>query len=230
MKLKSEGVCRFCNKTFSAAAMSRHLQSCSERKKAQEKEEKIGKIFLLRAQAGPFFVYFEVKGIATLKDIDAFLRRLWLECCGHLSAFTINDVRYELDTGCVDAMWTDFFGKKQQTRSMNTKLYSVLCPDLKFMHEYDFGSTTQLDIMCISERQGNLKKIEVLARNDLPDFVCTSCGKPAKEVCTQCLYEGTGFLCEKCAKKHKCGEDVLLPVVNSPRMGVCGYTGTSDDW
>jgi len=230
MKLKSEGVCKFCNKTFSSATMSRHLQSCSERKKSQEKEEKTGKIFLLRAQAGPFFVYFEVKASAPLKDVDEFLRELWLECCGHLSAFTINKVRYELDTGGVDAMWPNIFGRAHPTQSMNARLYSVLSPDLRFLHEYDFGSTTRLDMMCISERQGALKKIEILARNDLPDFVCKSCGKPAKEVCTECLYDGTGFLCEKCAKKHKCGEDMLLPVVNSPRMGVCGYTGNRDDW
>jgi hypothetical protein len=76
MKLRSEGVCKFCNRTFSSAAISRHLQSCDERKKTQEKEEKTGKILLLRAHAGPFFVYFEVKAISTLKDVDAFLRRL----------------------------------------------------------------------------------------------------------------------------------------------------------
>jgi len=230
MKLKSEGACRFCNKTFSAAAMLRHLQSCSERKKVQDKEEKKWKIFLLRAQAGPFFVYFETKAASTLRDVDAFLRQLWLECCGHLSAFTINNVRYELDTGCVDSMWTEIFGRAHPTKSMDTKLYSVLCPGLKFSHEYDFGSTTRLEMMCISERQGTLKKIDVLARNDLPDFVCISCGKPAKEVCTQCIWDGTGFFCEKCAKKHKCGDEMFLPVVNSPRMGMCGYTGNSDEW
>jgi hypothetical protein len=227
MKLKSEGVCSFCSKTFSAAAMSRHLQSCRKRKETQDKEEKNWKIFLLRAQAGPFFVYFETKASSTLKDVDAFLRRLWLECCGHLSAFTINNVRFEVKTDGVDS---DISGRKQSIKTMSSKLYSVLTPGLKFLHEYDFGSTTELDMVCISEREGNLKKIEVLARNDLPDFICVSCGKPAKAVCTQCLYEGTGFLCEKCAKKHKCGEYMLLPVVNSPRMGVCGYTGDSDVW
>jgi len=230
MKLKSEGVCKFCNKTFSSAAMSRHLQSCNEHKKIQEKEEKKWKVFLLRAQAGPFFIYFETKASSTLKDVDKFLRDLWLECCGHLSAFTINNVRYELETEGVDSLWSDIFGIAQPIKTMSSKLYLVLTPGIKFMHEYDFGSTTQLDMMFISERQGNLKKIDILARNNLPDFVCISCGKSAKAVCTQCLNEGTGFLCEKCAKKHKCGEDMLLPVVNSPRIGVCGYTGNRDDW
>lgn len=26
-------------------------------------------------------------------------------------------------------------------------------------------------------------------------------------------------------KTHECGEDMLLPVVNSPRVGMCDYTG-----
>ena len=26
-------------------------------------------------------------------------------------------------------------------------------------------------------------------------------------------------------RNHDCGEEAILPVVNSPRMGVCGYTG-----
>lgn len=222
--MKSEGVCRFCNKTFAGSAMSRHLQSCDERKKNQNKEEKRGKIFLLRAQAGPFFVYFETKASSSLKDVDAFLRELWLECCGHLSAFTINNVRYEQKTGGVDVMWTEIFGRAHPTQSMNTRMYSVLSPGIKFIHEYDFGSTTQLDMTCIAERQGNLKKIKILARNNLPDFRC-SCGKPANGICTQCMWEDTSFFCEKCAKKHECGEEMFLPVVNSPRMGVCGYTG-----
>ena len=35
------------------------------------------------------------------------------------------------------------------------------------------------------------------------------------------------FLCEVHTEKHDCGEEALLPVVNSPRMGMCGYTGPS---
>ena len=76
----------------------------------------------------------------------------------------------------------------------------------------------------IRKKRAPLKKIELLARNNMPDFRC-KCGKPATDVCTECLWEGNGFLCEKCAKSHECGEDMLLPVVNSPRMGMCGYTG-----
>jgi len=60
--------------------------------------------------------------------------------------------------------------------------------------------------------------------NNLPEFKCW-CGKVTKEICSQCIWEETGLLCSECAKKHECGEEMLLPVVNSPRMGMCGYTG-----
>ncbi|MDI6903856.1 MAG: hypothetical protein QMC77_09015, partial [Methanocellales archaeon] len=56
-------------------------------------------------------------------------------------------------------------------------------------------------------------------------IICESCGKTATRVCTQCVWSGEGWLCDECAGKHECGEDMLLPVVNSPRVGMCGYTG-----
>jgi hypothetical protein len=37
--------------------------------------------------------------------------------------------------------------------------------------------------------------------------------------------EGAAFLCNACVAQHGCGEEMLRPVVNSPRMGVCGYDG-----
>ena len=49
------------------------------------------------------------------------------------------------------------------------------------------------------------------------------CGKPATSVCTVCVYEEGGWLCAECAKAHECGEEMLFPVVNSPRVGMCAY-------
>jgi len=92
---------------------------------------------------------------------------------------------------------------------------------------YDFGSTTELTLKVISEREVPAKKkaIEILARNNLPLVSCDVCGKPATTTCTQCIYEDKGWLCDACAKDHECGEEMLWPMVNSPRAGVCGYTG-----
>lgn len=212
--MKSEGTCAFCKKTVSGSAMARHLLSCEKRKNASADDSAGENVFLIRASAGPYFVYFEATGTSTLEKVDAFLRILWLECCGHLSAFTIGNVRYlsyheELEDGETD---------------MSAKLAGVLRPTLAFVHEYDFGTTTRLDMKVIAERNGKVNGIEVLARNSPPDFRC-GCGKPAKGICMECGWREEVLLCEECAKKHKCGEDVLLPVVNSPRMGMCGYTG-----
>ena len=35
-------------------------------------------------------------------------------------------------------------------------------------------------------------------------------------------------LCDEHAETHDCGGEYFLPVVKSPRVGVCGYTG--DAW
>jgi hypothetical protein len=217
--MKSEGVCRLCNKTFSGRGMTRHLQSCIGRKEPKSKggDEKI---FLIKASAGPFWVYFEVNGSSTLGNVDSFLRSLWLECCGHLSAFTIGSVRY----------YSHALYLEPGEKGMDIPLENVLKPRVKFLHEYDFGTTTKLDMECVSERQDKMMdRIEILARNNMIEILCDECGKPAKEIRTQCVWEGEGFLCESCAKKHECGEEMLLPVVNSPRMGVCGYTGGAED-
>lgn len=209
--MESKGVCSACNRTISGRGMTRHLQSCPEREKLQLKQGD-GKVFLIKASAGPFWVYFEVNDSSTLRDIDSFLRNLWLECCGHMSAFTIGSVRYYSTTEFLEP------GEKD----MNRQIRKVLRPGVKFRHEYDFGTSTKLDLKCISEWRGIVRgKVEILTRNDMPEFFCDECGKPAEEICGACEE----LLCESCAKEHECGEDMFLPVVNSPRMGMCAYSG-----
>jgi hypothetical protein len=41
-------------------------------------------------------------------------------------------------------------------------------------------------------------------------------------------YEEALFYCENCSKEHRDDDHFLHPVVNSPRMGVCGYDGELD--
>lgn len=213
--MKSEGECKFCKKTFAGTAMKKHLIACAERNKANASDKGEARVFLMKASASPFWIYFEVNATSTLGDIDSFLRDIWLECCGHLSQFIISDVHY---ASSPDSEYED--------KSMNIQLQKVMRQGMKFVHEYDFGTTTVLDIECVSERAGKAKKdVEIIARNNMPDFRCDKCGKPAKEICTECVYNGEGLLCKECAKKHECGEDMLLPLVNSPRTGMCGYTG-----
>jgi len=165
-----------------------------------------------------YWMHLEAPVDATLADLDDFLRDAWLECCGHLSAFTIGGISY---ASSVDPDWG------MDDRSMDVKLGRVLAAGNEFRHEYDFGSTTYLTLKALSERKGPIRgrDIEILAQNEPPLIPCDQCGQEATQVCTECSWSGGGWLCNQCSEAHDCGEEMLLPVVNSPRVGVCGYTG-----
>lgn len=92
---------------------------------------------------------------------------------------------------------------------------------------YDFGSSTELLIKFMGRREGKFKGFvpKIMARNLPQDIKCCVCGAPATELCVYCIYDDKGEFCDQHAAEHKCGPEALLPVVNSPRMGVCGYTG-----
>ena len=112
---------------------------------------------------------------------------------------------------------------------MRRKLKDVLEPGIELFYEYDFGDTTALLVKVLDEYEGPMPKnkpVEILARNEAPEIPCNECGKaPAVQICTECQWEGGGWLCQSCAEDHECDEEMWLPVVNSPRTGVCGYTG-----
>jgi hypothetical protein len=146
---------------------------------------------------------------STLQSLDKFLRKTWLECCGHMSAFRIG--RDEL--------------------SMSRKIGAIPATVKKLIYEYDFGSTTELQISIIGTIAAQLlgkEKVKMLARNIAPQIPCDKCGKPAEYICQECFCEDEGMLCRSCADEHGCAtapDEGLLPVVNSPRCGVCAYTG-----
>ena len=58
-------------------------------------------------------------------------------------------------------------------------------------------------------------------RNNQIEQKCKLCGKKAELICAECYYDEEIFLCESCEDKH--GGHGVLGIVNSPRMGVCGY-------
>jgi hypothetical protein len=161
-------------------------------------------------------MHLEVSADAKLEVLDRFLRDIWLECCGHMSMFSIQDKRYSI------APMADF-----DEKSMNARLDAVLTPGMTFYHEYDFGSTThlKLKVVALEDKQIKNREIVVLARNEPPSYPCMSCNKTAAHICTECMLVGEGCLCEECVDEHECGEEMLLPIVNSPRVGECGYTG-----
>jgi hypothetical protein len=225
----SKGTCTFCHRELSKASMTRHLVSCEQRVAMQDESgsrqrAKKSKAFHLVVEGyrlPMYWMYLEVAAEITLATLDRFLRDTWLECCGHLSVFRIGGFNYYVDAE-MDAYYWDL-----RRKNMQVKLEEVLSPGQTCSYEYDFGSTTELLVKVIAEQEVDMKgkAIQILARNSLSIIPCDVCGEPATNFCTQCIYEDKGCLCEACAKSHACGEERLMPLVNSPRAGVCGYTG-----
>jgi len=251
-KLKSEGVCLFCGKTFAKAGINRHLATHLEEK---AKSGKPGKSFFVKVEtckrwrSSPYFLSLWIDGEAKMNDFDQFLRQIWLECCGHMSAFRNPKKQrggYSVMFGTMDAY--DYLeqgnvAKYEKTMEeingsipMSRKVKDVLFKGLELEYEYDFGSSTELTVTVIDEYPIKAdKKIVLLSRNEPLEIMCSICKKvPATQLCIVCLGEDEDVFCDKCAKKHaKECEDfedyASMPVVNSPRMGVCGYEGGTID-
>jgi len=231
-KPTSQGKCLLCQQVFPKAAITRHLAACRTtayaKDMAKAKEQTVFHIVVEAKYLPEYWLHVDVAGKVTLADLDLFLKDIWLECCGHLSMFTIAGCQYSAEPeGAFFELADDCFGAEQE-QSMDIAIEKVVQPKTKIGYEYDFGSTTELTLRVVAEQtmQFKGKAIRLLVRNEAPALMCDNCKTTkATKVCSQCIDEGEGWLCAKCAKKHSCGDDVLLPVVNSPRTGVCAYCG-----
>jgi hypothetical protein len=243
---KSEGKCLFCGKTFAKAGINRHLKTHLEQKATENPQ---GKSFLVKIGTDsyygntPYFLYLWVDGTATMKNVDGFLRDIWLECCGHMSAFTnpANKQRSGM-WGYFEAMELLEQGKQKKYEKlmeetngeipMSRKVNQVFHKDLKLDYKYDFGSSTNLQLTVMDEYPVKAdKNIVLLSRNEPLEWLCDSCQKePATQICTVHDWDDDSCFCDKCAKKHakKCSdfeEYASMQIVNSPRMGICAYNG-----
>ncbi len=125
-----------------------------------------------------------------------------------------------------------------QEYDMDVTLGEVLKVGQKFTHEYDFGSTTYLSLKVLAEREGasikdednDLVSVLTMARNEPPAIPCRVCGKPATKVVGGYYSVWDGAICDTCPLGDD-EPDMMLPIVNSPRVGVCGYDGGQElDW
>lgn len=219
---QSRGKCCFCGREMSKGGLTRHLSACPERKAAIEvANQQPGReqaIYHLRAQddwGGDYWLHLEVQGSATLGDLDYYLRAIWLECCGHLSMFSIGD----------------WYGEEiPQSRT----IHRVFKPGVEVNHVYDFGTSSYTKIECRDVRKGKPltdNPIFLMGRNSPPEILCMECDEPASWLCMECIAEteASGVLCEEHVESHphdRYGEP--LPIVNSPRVGMCAYSGPAE--
>lgn len=199
MARSTKGNCYLCGAELGKTAMKNHILKDHGGETGQECR-------LLKIEGAcdkDYWLYVDIPVDKTLNALDKFLRRIWLECCGHMSEF--------------------------RGAGKSTKAGKLRAGD-QFLHLYDFGSTTETLITVIGTtwRPPQKEAVRLLSRNVPPQFSCGKCGAPAGYVDTEHLWDNKNpFFCEKCAGKYA-DEEMLLPVTNSPRMGVCGYTGELD--
>lgn len=213
-ELSSEGKCLYCNRLLSQKEIRKHLAKHLADKEKTDTGAKTQTWCHVEVDADEMFLHLLVKGNTTMKTIDNFLRNIWLECCDHLSGF----------------------GHKNFEIGMLYKVQDVFEPGIKIFHDYDYGTTTRVFLKGLKHYQLNIKEtIVLLSRNEPLKLMCSICKKePAVNLCTVCTYDNYSFFCESCSVEHEniC-EDFTdyscLPVVNSPRMGECGYTGGNID-
>jgi hypothetical protein len=204
-KSSNSGTCALCGLRAGKAKMVAHLDTCTTSSDSNGSPQLLIRLRVDDRYDPRYWIYVEVRADATLRHLDAFLRQLWLECCGHLSAFSVD--RRELAMG----------GRA------GVAFYSA---GTKFHYEYDFASTTALTGLVLKSRSGSIGRapVRLLARNDPLVLPCVRCASPATLVCPYCPEDG--LFCTAHAEAHEhAAEEIYLPVVNSPRMGVCGYTG-----
>jgi hypothetical protein len=201
----SFGHCTVCGTRSAKSAMAAHLRNCLPRDDGGPTVA--GLLIRVQAQGLPhYWIDCVVRIDATLKHLDAMLRRTWLECCGHLSEFSDGT-------------------RRRIGMSVGIERALALAGN-RLNYEYDFGSTTALIVSGLGPVGGSRgERVRLVARNESPIWLCDECEEPATQICSQCLYEEHGFCCPRHATRHSCGSEMLLPVVNSPRMGVCGYVG-----
>jgi len=221
---QSRGMCACCGEELGKRAMLTHFDKCPKRKEslrlAESSDRPVETLWRIRVQDAydsQFWLDLEMHGSATLEALDKYLRAIWLECCGHMSKFTIG-------------------GWGGRDIAKTRKADAIFQPELVLRHLYDFGTTSETDIHVIGSRQGKATTrhpIALLARNKMPVMECNECGQPAAWLCLECLYEaeefGTWFLCNEHVKGHphdEYGEPLAL--VNSPRLGMCGYEGPAE--
>ena len=223
-KPESRGTCAYCGEVITKRSVAKHLEKCPPRlemlQAAEASSRPVETLWRLRVQDAydkDFWLDLEMRGPATLTKLDDYLRAIWLECCGHLSEFTIG-------------------GWQGDEIAKSRKADAVFEPGLVLRHLYDFGTTSETDIKVVGFREGKATSkhpLALLARNLQPEMLCMECAQPAGWLCIECLYEadepGTYCLCAEHVEDHphvEYGEPVAL--VNSPRLGMCGYDGPAE--
>jgi len=208
-KTVTDGHCWLCGARITKASMWKHIQNAHT---PVQGTEECHVLKIEGAEDRNFWLYVDIPSNKTLRDLDRFLRKIWLECCSHhLSAF-----------------------RERHWEIAKTRALAGTPVGAQLRYQYDFGSTTELSVsvVALTSREKQRGVVRLLARNTLPTLACSECGQQAELICCECKGSNveSPFFCVGCYEKHEIHEQISLPIVNSPRMGECGFCGECDKW
>jgi hypothetical protein len=143
--------------------MTKYLPTCPQRQelitKAEHKKGGSETLYYLRVQdawQSEFWLDLEMRGSATLKNLDDYLRAIWLECCGHMSRFSIG-------------------GWRGNEIPMKRSAGRIFESAIELTHIYGFGTSSETLIKVVGMREGKPttpRPIALMARNLPPEAQC----------------------------------------------------------
>ena len=148
--------------------MTNHLKACWKHHTLPAPGKAAARWFHLVVEgrySPDYWLHLQAPAKATFGALDNLLRAIWLECCGHLSAFEFPVKRKRLrhatplDLAAMIQEWgrasqSGWDEEDSDDALMGKTLGSRLSPGVVFTHEYDFGSTTNLALRVAGEHSG----------------------------------------------------------------------------
>ena len=258
----SLGRCHLCGNAVRAEDVSTHARSCvmaavqvgfvdNDLHPRHVGNDTI--LIWVRGDELRHWLMLAVRPTTSLRQLDQFLRNLWLECCGHMSHFQIGATRYNASIpGPGDTRLVEADLAEPGERHMLYTVEEAIREGELFRHEYDYGDTTYLDLECVADlpapyqflpelidppepADGHTDDFITIVARNLPLERCFTCEEPAR----WCYYENPyalvprehggsialpPYFCDDCAPRN-----VTLTILrNSPRAGVGCYDNVHD--
>ena len=222
------GRCFLCGQTLPKAAMAEHLQACRQ----PQPDGVPVFLFLVEDDYFPetYWLLLEARQDAPLSALDDFLRRVWVDCCGHYSQFVINGQVYgrRPNPSPVEIV----LDEQANRLTMKSPLRDLVAVGKTMDYLYDevWSSELHLKVLAAYAADPLEGAARVVARNYKPPRTCSVCDRPAAW-----LYTDKWPLrpyCDEHARQHPKWEtdpDAFLPYVNSPRVGLCVYRGPAEE-
>ena len=152
--------------------MSTHLKACIQRAASTAPDApgaaRCFHLVVAATYSPAYWLHLEVPAKATFDKLDQVLRDIWLECCGHMSAFRFPRKRIRPTApGNLAQMFSAPAARgfedelEDAEQLMDEPVGKRLRPGVKLEYEYDFGSTTNLSLRVLDERPGSLRKPKI---------------------------------------------------------------------